>query len=116
MLNDPKMKNLSLRSQKRQSLNSQIFSIGQRLILGLKSPEAITGSKFRIESYLLLASSQHVGTTAVVPLVQLEIMLLERKKINPKIRWLEISQIFGLMRLIFFIILSPMNIGTYGNS
>ena len=38
------------------------------LFLGLRSP-AITGSKFRIESYPLLASSQHVGATAAVPII-----------------------------------------------
>ena len=30
---------------------------------------AITGSNFRIESYPLLASSQHVGATAVVTIL-----------------------------------------------
>ena len=49
------------------------------LFLGLRSPvgalrarrrfAAITGSKFHIESYPLLASSQHVGATAAVPII-----------------------------------------------
>ena len=49
------------------------------LFLGLRSPvgklsarrrvAAITGSKFRIESYPLLASSQHVGATAAVTII-----------------------------------------------
>ena len=49
---------------------------------------AITGSKFRIESYPLVASSQHVGAAAAVTILQLEFMLGENfnqsefKKIN----------------------------------
>ena len=39
---------------------------------------AITGSKFRIESYPLVASSQHVGATAAVTILQLEFMLVEQ--------------------------------------
>ena len=42
------------------------------LFLGLRSITsfaAITGSKFLIESYPLLASSQHVGATAVVTII-----------------------------------------------
>ena len=38
---------------------------------------AITGSKFRIKSYPLLASSQHVGATAAVTI--LFIMFVEQK-------------------------------------
>ena len=41
---------------------------------------AITGSKFciEIESYPLVASSQHVGAAAAVTILQLEFMLLEQ--------------------------------------
>ena len=39
---------------------------------------AITGSKFRIESYPLVASSQHVGAAAAVTILQLEFMLVEQ--------------------------------------
>ena len=39
---------------------------------------AITGSKFRIESYPLVASSQHVGAAAAVTVLQLEFMLVEQ--------------------------------------
>ena len=49
------------------------------IFLGLRSPvsalcarrrfAAITGSKFRIESYPMLASSQHVGATAAVTII-----------------------------------------------
>ena len=38
---------------------------------------AITGSKFRIESYPLLASSQHVGATAAVTIFLAELSLAE---------------------------------------
>ena len=40
---------------------------------------AITGSKFRIKSYPLLASSQHVGATAAVTI--LFIMFVQQKTI-----------------------------------
>ena len=56
---------------------------------GLRSPvgtlrarrrfAAITGSKFRIKSYPLLASSQHVGATAVVTI--LFIMRVEQRTV-----------------------------------
>ena len=56
---------------------------------GLRSPvgalharrrfAAITGSKFRIKSYRLLASLQHVGATAAVTI--LFIMLVEQRTI-----------------------------------
>ena len=39
---------------------------------------AMTGSKFRIESYPLLESSQHVGAAAAVTILLLECMLLEQ--------------------------------------
>ena len=39
---------------------------------------AITGSKFRIDSHPLVASSQHVGTAAAVTILQLEFMLVEQ--------------------------------------
>ena len=39
---------------------------------------AKTGDKFRIESYPLVASSQHVGAAAVVTILQLEFMLVEQ--------------------------------------
>ena len=39
---------------------------------------AITGSKFRIESYHLVASSQHVGAAAAVTILQLEFTLVEQ--------------------------------------
>ena len=39
---------------------------------------ATTGSNLRIESYLLVASSQHVGATAAVIILQLEFMLVEQ--------------------------------------
>ena len=54
---------------------------------------AMTGSKFRIESYPLLASSQHVGATAAVTILQLEFMLVEQETINPYIRWLKFQPI-----------------------
>ena len=38
----------------------------------------ITGSKFCIESYPLVASSQHVGASAAVTILQLEFMLVEQ--------------------------------------
>ena len=44
---------------------------------------AIAGSKFRIESYTLVASSQHVGAAAAVTFLQLELMLVEQQTINP---------------------------------
>ena len=50
-------------------------------ILGIESISlhrwAITISKFRIDSYPLLASSQHVGAAAAVTILQLEFMLVE---------------------------------------
>ena len=54
---------------------------------------AITGSKFHIESYPLVASSQHVGAAAAVTILQLEFMLLEQYTINPEIRWLKFQPI-----------------------
>ena len=39
---------------------------------------AITGSKFRIESYPLVTSSQHVGAAAAFTFLQLEFMLVEQ--------------------------------------
>ena len=39
---------------------------------------AITGSKFLIESYPLMASSHHVGAAAAVTILQLEFMLVEQ--------------------------------------
>ena len=39
---------------------------------------AITGSKFRIQSYPFVASSQHVGAAAAVTNLQLEFMLVEQ--------------------------------------
>ena len=54
---------------------------------------AITGSKFRIESYPLVTSSQHVGAAAAVTILQLEFILLEQYTINPKIRWLKFQPI-----------------------
>ena len=38
----------------------------------------LTGSKFRIESYPLLASLQDVGGAAAVTILQLEFMLLKQ--------------------------------------
>ena len=47
--------------------------------LRARRPSAtITGSKFRIESYPLVASSQHVGAAAAVTILQLELMLVEQ--------------------------------------
>ena len=51
----------------------------------------ITGSKFRIESYPLVTSSEHVG--AAVTILQFEFMLLEQYTINPEIRWLKFQPI-----------------------
>ena len=62
----------------KESYNSQVFEGNWKLyVLGLRSPvgalrarrrrfAAITGSKYRIKSYPLLASSQHVGVTAAM--------------------------------------------------
>ena len=54
---------------------------------------AITGSNFRLESYPLLASSQHVGATAAVTILLLSFLLFEQNKINLTIRWLTIRPI-----------------------
>ena len=43
---------------------------------------AITGSKLRIESYPLVASTQHVGAAAAVTVLQFEFMLLEQYTYN----------------------------------
>ena len=69
---------------KKQSHKSQIFSIGQKTKLAesrFKVPgsfAAITGGKLRVESYPLVASSEHVGAAAAVTILQLEIMQLEQ--------------------------------------
>ena len=92
LLINPKMKNQSHRSQKNSSRISpksfQLFKRLNKLSLGLTSPvgvlrarrsfAAITGPKFRIESYPLVASSQHVGAAAAFTILQLEFMLLEQ--------------------------------------
>ena len=39
---------------------------------------AITGSKFHIESFPLVASSQHVGAAAAVTILQLELIKVEQ--------------------------------------
>ena len=51
---------------------------------------AITGSKY-IESYPLVASSQHVGAAVTILLSQF--MLLEQYTINPEIHWLKFQPI-----------------------
>ena len=63
---------------KKQSHKFQIFSIGQKTKLAESRFEAITGSKFRIDSYPLVASSQHIGAAAAVTILQLEFMLVEQ--------------------------------------
>ena len=69
---------------KKQAHKFQIFSIGQKTKLAESRFKiagggfaAITGSKFRIEFYPLVASSQHVGAAAAVTILQLEFMLVE---------------------------------------
>ena len=39
---------------------------------------AISVSKFRIESYPLVTSSQHIGAAAAVTILQLEFILVEQ--------------------------------------
>ena len=88
-----KLKNQSHRLQniKSSRISSKSFQLIERLnkpSLGLRSPvgalrarrrfAAITGSKFRIESYPLVGSSQHVGAAAAVTILQLVFMLVEQ--------------------------------------
>ena len=54
---------------------------------------AITGSKFCIESYPLVASTQQVGAAAMVTVLQFEFMLLEQYLINLEIHWLKFQPI-----------------------
>ena len=78
---------------------------------------AITGSKFRIESYPLVASSQYVGAAAAVIILQLEFVLVEQLKtihkfVGSNFNQSEIKKIsFGIYATVF--ILEPINIGTY---
>ena len=67
--------------------------------------EAITGSKFRIESYPLLARSQHIGATAVF-LISLFMLVEQRDNFRPTglLKQLRLGTVFRnvLHRTIFF--------------
>ena len=79
----PKMKKLSHKSQifsirQKTKLAESRFKIASGRATRASSLRGNTGSKFRIESYPLLASSQQVGAAAATTILQLEFMLVEQ--------------------------------------
>ena len=69
---------------------------------GLRSPvgalrrfAAITGSKFRIQSYPLLASSQHIGATAAVTIIGSIVCILLADCLNFKSTELSLAELSG---------------------